>query len=57
MEDKVSRADFTFSMQEKVSFEDMKRYVTLNSASNTGANNNTANGGTNNGPGGQIANR
>ena len=57
MEDKVSRADFTFSMQEKVSFEDMKRYVTLNSASNTGANNNTANGGANNATGGPMANR
>ena len=57
MEDKLSRADFSISLQEKVSFEDMKRYVTLNSASNAGTNNNTANGGTTNGTGGPMANR
>ena len=57
MEDKMSRADFSISLQEKVSFEDMKRYVTLNSASNAGTNNNTANGGTTNGTGGPMANR
>ena len=52
MEDKLSRADFSLSMQEKVSFEDMKRYFTLNSASND-----TAKGGTNSGAGGPMANR
>ena len=56
LEEKLSRTENTLRMQEKVSYDDMKRYVALNAGAN-GANPGeaTANGGAN--PTSPLANR
>lgn len=54
LDDKITRAELSQRMQEKVSFEDMKRYVSLQ-----GGSNDAAKGGSDSGPAttGQMANR